>query len=99
MNLVMHGSELTDLDAFHRLLAAHEAVPDWYGRNLDAAWDLLTCLVDGWTIELVEPRLAAQNLGADWAVLLGLLVDAVAETPGARLLLTSLPERPFDQQR
>ena len=42
-----------DLTTVHSYLGLHEplkevfSLPDWYGRNMDALWDLLHCAFDG----------------------------------------------------
>ena len=39
---VLDGGQMTSRAAAHDYLAAQLAFPAWYGRNLDALWDLLT---------------------------------------------------------
>ena len=44
------ASQLTDKEVLHDTLARELALPDWYGRNLDALHD---CLMELQDVELV----------------------------------------------
>jgi RNAse (barnase) inhibitor barstar len=45
MTLLLDGSEMASEDDFHDAVTAASGV-EFYGRNLDALWDLLVGLVD-----------------------------------------------------
>lgn len=68
-----------DLAAIHAAIAATDGVPPWYGRNLDALYDLLTA--GDW--EVVVPPLPV-NAATDR--LRATLVEAAAANPGLRLV-------------
>ena len=44
IRLVIDGKAVTDMDALHDLFARELDLPEWYGRNLDALYDILTGL-------------------------------------------------------
>ena len=45
MELIIDGSKITSEEDFHDVIAKGLALPNWYGRNLDALWDVLTGMV------------------------------------------------------
>ena len=42
MELRLKGSDLTDRQQLHQEIARQLQLPDYYGENLDALWDVLT---------------------------------------------------------
>lgn len=67
--------ELKGIDnaaAFHELLQKQLDLPEWYGHNLDALWDVL----EGW----IELPLAVQLIGAR----IGAIQDEGAATAASR---------------
>ena len=50
--------------------------PEWFGRNLDALWDLLTDLCDPLTVVVIETDLLREHLGSFADTLLKLLAQA-----------------------
>ncbi len=70
----------------HDAMAKTFGFPDWYGRNLDALYDLLTsCSNTHFTLENAE--LIQLNLGRYGDLLLRLLQDAAKENSGFTLSL------------
>lgn len=61
-NITIDCKNITDKEAFHRVLADAFCFPDWYGHNLDALYDCLTDLEE-------ESYLTLQNWThiAGWA--------------------------------
>jgi ribonuclease inhibitor len=45
MELIIEGMNISSEDDFHDAIAEGLALPHWYGRNLDALWDVLTGMV------------------------------------------------------
>lgn len=45
MELILEGAKISSEDDFHEAIAYGLALPHWYGRNLDALWDMLTGMV------------------------------------------------------
>lgn len=72
--------DIRTLTQFYDELAHQLAFPVYFGRNLDALWDVLTGEVAG-PIEIVweGSAQAEANLGADYAKLVALLNDLAAE--------------------
>lgn len=66
------ASQLTDKEVLHDTLARELALPDWYGRNLDALHDCLTELRDvelvliGWPDEGYLARVRRVIVDAAW---------------------------------
>ena len=82
MELIIDGSALPEAAAVHDLFTRALDLPEWYGRNLDALYDVLT--------ERGEPlRLLVRNREAlaEYAeVLLRTLAEAAAENPALELV-------------
>lgn len=45
MNLVIDGLKINSEDDLHDLFVKELNLPGWYGRNLDALWDVLTGMI------------------------------------------------------
>ena len=90
---VIHGAAIHDWDELYDRLASELALPEWFGRNLDALYDCLTDLSDaqitvyGWN-RLVEV------LGGKSKALYRVLTQAGLENPG---LVVSLLEEQDDE--
>lgn len=59
----------------HSVLAEKLPLPEWYGRNLDALYDVLTEFGSNWNIVF-------RNVGASLKGLRSVCEDAASETPG-----------------
>ncbi|MFY4257087.1 barstar family protein [Achromobacter xylosoxidans] len=46
MELIIDGSRITSEEDLHDVISNGLALPNWYGRNLDALWDVLTGMVE-----------------------------------------------------
>ncbi|UNK63020.1 barstar family protein [Buttiauxella ferragutiae] len=46
MNVILDGLSIESEDDFHDVIAKELNLPGWYGRNLDALWDVLTGMVE-----------------------------------------------------
>ena len=72
-------NEIDDREALHDLLEQVLPLPDYYGRNLDALWDVLSTWSAPLCIEVTHTELLKRHL-ADYAdALLELLHDAQRE--------------------
>ena len=82
MELIIDGSALPEAAAVHDLFTRALDLPEWYGRNLDALYDVLT--------ERGEPlRLLVRNqeaLAESAEDLLRTLAEAAAENPALELV-------------
>ena len=69
----------TDAGAIQDALAANLPLPQGYGRNLDAFYDVMTEYGADW-------RIVFRNAGRAAAPLRAVCRDAVAETPGLEIV-------------
>ena len=79
MQYILNGAALTEWEAAHDELMRALPLPEYYGRNLDALWDAVSCM-DG---EILMENAAA---GGYTEQILSLLQEAAEENP--RLTLT-----------
>ena len=76
---ILDGSRMTSRAEAHAHLAEALDFPDWYGKNLDALFDLLSTRSEE-TVLLVRHCTALEaSLGAYGRALLSTLSDAAAE--------------------
>ena len=80
------------LDKVYDALQRQLALPDHFGRNLDALWDVLTTDVRGpVTVVWRDPIRARAALGPDYDRLVETLRDVAAERSDFRLVLGEPP--------
>lgn len=82
MELIIDGSALPEAAAVHDLFARALGLPEWYGRNLDALYDVLTERGEPLRL-LVRNREALAEYAED---LLRTLAEAAAENPALELV-------------
>lgn len=70
----LDGERLTDSEGAHAYLQETLGFPDWYGRNLDALFDLLTEQTE-------ETMIFLTNADAADPDILEVFTDAMAENP------------------
>lgn len=73
MKYVLNGAALTDRNAAHDEIVRVLPVPEYYGRNLDALWDVVSCME---AKILIENAAAASGYGEQ---VLDLLREAAEE--------------------
>ncbi len=61
MEVILNGNKITSVDELHNELARQLEIP-YYGRNLDALYDILSEQTEC-KIEIYEPELLHQHLG------------------------------------
>ena len=88
-NCTLYGARIADLDALHTALAEGLGFPAWYGRNLDALYDLLTEPTAPATLTIYDWDALAEALGEMAAPLRRVLTDAGQENPALTVLLLS----------
>ena len=81
MTVILEGSRMIDRVAVHNHLAERLQLPSYYGRNLDALYDVLTELGEETTIILRDPALVAEQLGKYGEALLNAMQEAAEENP------------------
>ncbi len=72
---------MTDRGAAHEYLKQQLRLPDYYGRNLDALYDLLPAEGREVTILLQHTACLGENLGGFGDMLLATLREAAEENP------------------
>ncbi|MCI9677509.1 MAG: barstar family protein [Oscillospiraceae bacterium] len=82
MELIIDGSALPEAAAVHDLFTRALDLPEWYGRNLDALYDVLTERGEPLRL-LVRNREALAEYAED---LLRTLAEAAAENPALELV-------------
>ena len=87
MTVILEGSRMIDRVAVHNHLAERLQLPSYYGRNLDALYDVLTELGEETTIILRDPALVAEQLGKYGDALLNAMQEAAEENPKLSITL------------
>jgi ribonuclease inhibitor len=74
------GKSIRSLDRFYDEIALLFNFPDYFGRNLDALWDLLTTDIKG-PVELIweDSATSKKSMGKDFARISALLRDIEKE--------------------
>ena len=79
MYAVIDGAEIMTRDELHDALARQLALPDWYGRNLDALFDCLTDLHEPTDVVVRHSDELFAHLGVYADVFQTVLADAEGE--------------------
>ena len=87
MTVILEGSRMIDRVAVHNHLAERLQLPSYYGRNLDALYDVLAELGEETTIILRDPALVAEQLGKYGEALLNAMQEAAEENPKLSITL------------
>ena len=81
MAIILNGNAMTDRPAAHSHLAERLELPAWYGRNLDALYDVLTEIGTDTEIILEDPAAVIDNLGKYGEAMLSTMQEAAEENP------------------
>lgn len=87
MTILLDGRAMTDRVTAHTHLAERMELPEYYGRNLDALYDVLMDFGSGTEIILTDPAAVAKNLGKYGEALLGTMQEAAEENPNLTIIL------------
>ncbi|MBP3653931.1 MAG: barstar family protein [Oscillospiraceae bacterium] len=87
MNVVLDGRGMTDRKVVHDELKKQLMLPDYYGRNLDALFDVLTERREPMTVTVTYWTDMEVQLGAYAAALLDTLYDAERENPNLKIVV------------
>ena len=80
--ITISGAEIGTREALHDVLQEKLALPDWYGRNLDALYDCLTAeLTEETQLTVTDAELLEEALGSYGRVFLRVLEEAAEENP------------------
>ena len=87
MAITLDGRAMTDRPAAHSHLADRLELPTYYGRNLDALYDVLSEIGDDTEITLENPAAVIENLGKYGEALRGTLQEAAESNPHLTIIL------------
>ena len=87
MAIILEGKAMTDRPAAHSHLADRLELPTYYGRNLDALYDVLSEIGDDTEITLENPAAVIENLGKYGEALLSTMQEAAEENPHLTIML------------
>ena len=83
--LNLDGNVITNREELHNTIAWQLQLPDYYGRNLDALWDMLSTRSEPLHIEVTHVAQLQQHLGDYADALLQLLRETIDENPAVTL--------------
>ncbi len=89
MDLLLDGCLMTDRDAVHDWFAEKLSFPAYYGRNLDALYDLLTAYSEELEITVVHLPEMTSNLGSYASALMDTLWDASRDHQNISLIISN----------
>ncbi len=75
--IVLDGIYMSSHEALHQYLADRFEAPEYYGKNLDALYDILTDIHEPTTIVLYRKSMALCSLGSYGQALMDTFRDAV----------------------
>lgn len=81
MTAVIDGATIESRQQLHDAMAEQLALPEWYGRNLDALFDCLTDRTDDVELVIRNRRALFASLGIYAQVLEDMLGTAAEENP------------------
>ena len=87
MTVILEGSRMIDRVAVHNQMAERLQLPSYYGRNLDALYDVLTEIGDDTEIVLENPAAVAEQLGKYGEALLSTMQEAAESNPHLTITL------------
>ena len=86
MTVILDGKAMVDRVSAHSHLADRLELPTYYGRNLDALYDVLTEIGEETEILLMDPAAVAEQMGKYGEALLATMQEAAEENP--KLIVT-----------
>ena len=85
--IVLNGEYMETIESSHSYLKDKLDLPDYYGKNLDALWDLLSTHGDKTRIELMNSHILVENLGDYGQSIIELFKEAGEENPNIEILI------------
>lgn len=79
MKLMLDGQNLANRQQIHQEIARQLELPDYYGENLDALWDVLTEWSEPLEISVQNSSALLHRLGEESAAILQLFQEAAEE--------------------
>jgi ribonuclease inhibitor len=77
--VTLNGDNMTSREEAHIYLSCKLDFPEYYGRNLDALWDILSTISEPMEIRLLSSNKLKENLGEYAESLLSVFEDASEE--------------------
>ena len=87
MVIMLDGNAMTDRPATHSHLAERLALPTYYGRNLDALYDVLSEIGADTELILENPAAVVESMGKYGEALLSVMQEAAEENPHLTITL------------
>ncbi len=79
IEIQLNGSKMVDKETAHVYLKRKLSLPDYYGNNLDALWDLLSTDASPKKITIKKPEMIIVNLGKYGESLINTFREAAEE--------------------
>ena len=80
--ILLDGECIEDINGLHDEFSKALGFPDWYGRNMDALYDVLSESSDAIGVIAVNTNVLSEKLGNRWAAFLRLMRDLERENSG-----------------
>lgn len=87
MKRTLEGRQMTDRAVAHDHLQERLGLPGYYGRNLDALYDLLTEVGSPTEVILLDPAAVEKHLGRYGTAMLEVLREAAEKNPNLTVTL------------
>lgn len=87
MAIMLDGKAMVDRPTAHSHLAQRLDLPTYYGRNLDALYDVLTEIGTDTELILEDPAAVVENLGKYGEALLSTMQEAAEANPNLTITL------------
>ena len=62
IDIILDGALMKDRESMHDVLTENFQLPSYYGRNLDALWDMLTERNEAMSVALLNPELMPPDI-------------------------------------
>lgn len=86
MRIELDCAQLIDRKQTHDYLKIKFGFPDYYGRNLDALYDLLSSSDAAYEISVINREVIEANLGGYGSALLAAIEEAAEDNPKVTLV-------------
>lgn len=85
MNIILDGKHMTNKEKTHEYLKKELDLPEYYGNNLDALWDVLMDIDCDLNINLINLNIIVNNLGDYGNSLIEVFEDASKSNDNIKL--------------